>query len=39
MKNNRLIIKSQQKFRSEKPREFTEEVKKNALSINDNKRI
>ena len=38
IKNNKLILKSQQSFRSEK-HVFTEKVNKIALSDNDNKRI
>ena len=36
---NKLILKSQQRFRSEKHNLFTEEVNKIALSANDDKRI
>ena len=39
IKNNKLILKSQQKFRSEKHNVFTEKVNKTALSANDDKRI
>ena len=39
MKNNKLVLKSQQRFRSEKHNVFTEEVSKIVLSANDNKRI
>ena len=39
IKSNRLIIKSQQRFRSQKLHVFTEEVDKIALSANDDKRI
>ena len=35
----KLILKSQQRFRSEKQNVFTEEVKRIALSANDDKRI
>ena len=38
-KNNRLILKSQQRFRSEKHNAFTEEVDKIALSANSDKRL
>ena len=38
IKNNRLILKSQQKFRSEKYNVFTEEVNKIPLSAKDDKR-
>ena len=37
-KSNKLILKSQQKFRSEKHYIFTEEVNKIDFSSNDNKR-
>ena len=37
-KNNKLILKSQQKFRSEKHNIFTEKVNKIDFSFNDNKR-
>ena len=39
MKNNRLILKSQQRFRSKKHYLFIEEVNKIALSANKDKRI
>ena len=39
MKNNNLILKSQQRFKSEEQNVFTEEVNKIALSANDDKRI
>ena len=39
MKNNRLMVKSKQRVRSKKSKEFTEDIKKIALSINDEKRI
>ena len=39
MKNNRLILKSQQRFRSKKYNSCTEEVNKITLSANDDKRI
>ena len=38
MKNNKLILKSQKRFRSENHYIFTEEVNKNALSANHDKR-
>ena len=39
MKNNGLILKSEQRFRSVKHNVFTEVVNKIALSTNDDKRI
>ena len=39
IKNNELILKTQQRFRSEKHNVFTEEINKIALSSNDDKRI
>ena len=39
IKSNRLILKSKQRFRSEKLNVFTEEVHKTALSVNDDKII
>ena len=39
MKNNKLTLKSQQRFKSTEHNIFTEEVKKIALSANDDKRI
>ena len=39
IKINRSILKSQQRFRTEKHNVFTEEVKKIALSTNNDKRI
>ena len=39
MKHNRLILKSQQRFRGEKHNVFTEQVNNIALSPNDDKRI
>ena len=39
MKNNKIILKSQQKFRSEKHNVSTEEVKKIVLSAKFDKRI
>ena len=37
--NKEVIIKSQQRFRSDHHRVYTEEVNKTALSSNDNKRL
>ena len=39
LKNNKLILKSQQRFRSERHKVFTEEVNKVAMSANKDKRI
>ena len=39
IKNSKLILKTQQRFRSEKHNVFTEEINKIALSSNDDKRI
>ena len=39
IKNNKLILKTQQRFRSEKHNVFTEEINKIALSSNDDKRM
>ena len=39
MKNNTLILKSQQKFRSEKYSAFPEEVRKISLSAKDDKKV
>ena len=39
IKNNKLILKSQQRFRSKKYNVFTEEVNKTELSANNDKRI
>ena len=39
IKNNKLILKTQQRFRSEKHNVFTKEINKIALSSNDDKRI
>ena len=39
IKNNKLLLKSQQRFRSQKHNVFTEEVNKIALSANDDKKI
>ena len=39
MKNNKLILKSQQRFRSKKNNIFTEGVNKTTLSTNNDKRI
>ena len=39
IKNNKLILKAQQRLRSEKHNIFTEEINKMALSLNDDKRM
>ena len=39
IKNNKLILKTQQRFKSERHNVFTEEINKIALSSNDNKRM
>ena len=39
IKNDKLILKVQQKFRSKKHNIFTQEIVKIALSLNDDKRI
>ena len=39
IKNNKLILKSQQRFGSERHNVFTEEVNKTALSAENDKRI
>ena len=39
IKNNKLILKTQQRFRSEKHNVFTEEINEIALSSNHDKRI
>ena len=39
IKNDKLILKSQKRFRSEEHNVFTEEVNKIALSANEDKRI
>ena len=39
MKNNNLILKTQQRFKSEMHHVFTEEINKIALSSNDDKII
>ena len=39
IKNNTLILKSQQKFGSEKHNAFPEEVSKISLSAKDNKKV
>ena len=39
IKNNKLILKSQQRFKSKKQNLCTEEVNKNTLSANNDKRI
>ena len=38
-KNNKLMLNTQKRFKSEKHNVFTEEANKTALSSNDNKRI
>ena len=39
IKTNKLILKSEQRFRSEKHNVFTEEINKIALSLYDDKRM
>ena len=39
IRNNRLILKTRQTFKSERHNNFTEEINKIALSPNDNKRM
>ena len=39
IKNNKLILKLQQRFRSEKYKTFTEQFKKIVLNANNDKRI
>ena len=39
MKNNKLVLKPQQRFKSERHNIFSEEINKIALSSNDDKRI
>ena len=39
IKTNRLILKAEQRFRSEKHNVFTEEINKIALSLYDDKRM
>ena len=39
IKNNKLMLKPQQKFRTEKQNGFIEKVKKTALTANGDKRI
>ena len=39
IKNNKLILKTQQRFKNERLNVFTEEINKIALSSNDDKRI
>ena len=39
IKENKVILKTQQRFRSKKHKVFTEEINKIALSSNDDKRI
>ena len=37
--NNEIILKSQQRFKSERHDVYTDDIKKNALSSNDDKRL
>ena len=37
--NNKIVLKSQQRFKSERQGVYTEEINKIALSSNDNKRL
>ena len=39
MRNNKSILKTQQRFKSERHNVFTEEINKIALSSNDDKRM
>ena len=39
LKNDKLILKTQQRFKSERNNVFTEEINKDALSPSDDKRI
>ena len=39
MINNKIILKSQQRFKSDHHNVYTEEINKIALSSNDNKRL
>ena len=39
IKDNKLILKTQQRFKSERHNVFTEEINKIALSSNDDKRM
>ena len=39
MRNNKLILKTQQRFKSERHTVFTEEINKIALGSNDDKRL
>ena len=39
MKNNKLILKTQQSFKSERDNGFTEEINRIALNSNDDKRM
>ena len=39
IKTNKLVLKAEQRFRSEKHNVFTEEINKIALSSNDDKRM
>ena len=39
LKDNNLIVKTQQRFKSERHNVFTKKINKSALSSNDNKRM
>ena len=39
MKNNKLIFKTQERFKSERQNVFTQKIKKTALSSYDNKKM
>ena len=39
LKNNKIVSKSQQRFKSEKHNVFTKEINKIALTSNDDKKI
>ena len=39
IKNNKLILKTQQRFKSERNNVFTEEINKITINSNDDKRI
>ena len=39
LRNNKIILKSQQRFKSDHHKEYTEEVNKITLSSNDDKRL
>ena len=39
LKDNNLIVKTQQRFKSESHNVFTKKINKSALSSNDNKRM